>query len=738
MAVNYDFWLVVLSIVVAVMASYVALDLASRVSTSRRPKSAHLWLAAGSLSMGTGIWSMHFIGMLAVHLPIPMSYDIPITLLSLLIAVMVSAFALYTVSRRNLSLRRLLVSGLSMGLGITAMHYSGMAAMEMRPSITYDPLLFTASVAIAVAASIVALWIAFQLRTETIFSAFWRKAGSALVMGAAIAGMHYTGMAAAIFAPGAICTVNPQSINNVWLAASIGGFTFVFLAATLLVSVFDTHLSNRSAIHAERLRRVNADLEKRGQELAQINENLKKEVQERVRSEERIQYMAYHDGLTTLPNRTLFSKMLNHGLGQAKRHNSGLAVLFIDLDRFKNINDTLGHDAGDLLLQEVGTRLKQCVRDSDIVARLGGDEFVILLESVDDKKHIGSVANKILSSLLKPFLLLDQEFRITASIGISTYPEGGADEQSLMKNADVAMYHAKAEGKNNFQFYTAALNANSFERLALESSMRRALDRNEFELYYQPKVTLDDGRISGVEALIRWHHPELGTVAPAKFIPIAEETGLIVPIGKWVLRTACLQSVAWRKAGLQQVRMAVNLSARQFSSDTLLADIAAIVDESGVDPATLELEITESMLMQDTNKAIEIMTALKLLGIRLAIDDFGTGYSSLSSLKRFPIDTLKVDRSFIRDIPGNIDDRAVADAIISLGRALNLEVIAEGVETAEQRDFLQERACDEFQGFYFSKAVPADKFADLLCANNSARDISEYLEKSPELDVVFS
>jgi len=713
---NYSSLLVFLSIVVATVASYVALDLASRVVATQGTRSSRYWLFGGALSMGTGIWSMHFIGMLAFQLPIPMAYDIPITLASLLIAAIVSGFALYTISHGTLSLRRLLGAGLLMGIGIACMHYTGMAAMQLEPPVRYNPPIFIASVVIAIVASVVALWIAFQLRTETILSAFWKKAGSAVVMGFAITGMHYTGMAAAIFAPDSVCSVSPQDINNVWLAGAIGGFTFMFLATTLLVSVFDAHLANRAAKHAENLRLVNVDLEKQAAELSQTNVQLKEEVKERVRSEEQVQYLAYHDGLTSLPNRGLFSKILNHGISQAHRRKKELAVLFIDLDRFKNINDTLGHEAGDSLLQEVGKRLKQCLRDSDTVARLGGDEFVVLLEELDDPKHVSVVAHKILTTLVKPFTTLGQEFRVTASIGISTYPTDGEDEQSLMKNADIAMYRAKEEGKNNFQFYSKELNEHSFERLTMESNLRRALERDEFELHYQPKVDLRTGRITGVEALLRWHHPDLGMVAPVQFIPMAEETGLIVPIGKWVLRTACRQQKAWQDQGLPRLSVAVNLSARQFSDENLLQDITSIVKESGMDPTLLELEITESMLMNNVEKAIQTLDALNDMGIRLAIDDFGTGYSSLSTLKRFPINTIKVDRSFIRDLPGGADDKAITEAIIAMGRALSMTVIAEGVETKEQADYLRGQSCDEFQGFYFNKPMPADELAKLLQA----------------------
>ena len=439
-----------------------------------------------------------------------------------------------------------------------------------------------------------------------------------------------------------------------------------------------------------------------------------KDVTERIFAEERIQYLAFHDGLTTLPNRASFSQILNHGINRARRYNRGMAVLFIDLDRFKNINDTLGHDAGDALLQEVGRRLKHCVRQSDTVARLGGDEFVILLEELSEPGRVATVAGKILSAIVKPFQMLGQEFRVTASIGISIYPEDGQDEQTLMKNADIAMYHAKEQGKNNFQFHSGHMDTHSFERLALESSLRRALERNEFELHYQAKIDLTTGQMTGMEALIRWLHPDLGMVSPVQFIPIAEETGLIVPIGKWVLRTACLQNQAWQQEGLPPLSVAVNLSARQFADENLLADIASILKETGMNPAFLELEITESMIMHNADKAVQTLTKLKTLGIRVAIDDFGTGYSSLSNLKRFPIDTLKVDRSFIRDLPGDSDDKAITKAIIALGKSLNMTLIAEGVETQEQAEFLRAHACDQFQGYYFSRPVDKDKFGELM------------------------
>jgi diguanylate cyclase (GGDEF)-like protein len=429
---------------------------------------------------------------------------------------------------------------------------------------------------------------------------------------------------------------------------------------------------------------------------------------------ERVEYLAYHDGLTGLPNRSMFSRLLSHSIGEAHRYERRLAVAFLDLDRFKQINDTLGHEAGDQLLQEVANRLKGCVRASDTVARLGGDEFVVLLPQLEDEKYAAIVAQKILAAAAKPFALMGQEFRVTASIGISTYPNDGLDEQTLTKNADIAMYQAKAEGKNNFQFYSEKLNANSLERLALESSLRHALERNEFRLHYQAKREIVGGKITGMEALLRWQHPDLGTVAPMQFIPVAEETGLIVPIGKWVLKTVCLQSVAWQKQGLPALCIAVNLTARQFLDEQLLADVASIVAETGMDPHLLELELNESLLIHDVENTLRILTGLKTLGVRIAVDDFGTGYSSLATLQRFPLDTIKIDRSLMREFVGTTEDTGLADAIIAMGKSLSLTVVAQGVETKEQAEHLRLHACDELQGFYFKRPLPVDEFTQLL------------------------
>jgi len=446
-----------------------------------------------------------------------------------------------------------------------------------------------------------------------------------------------------------------------------------------------------------------------------------RDITERKRAEERIEYLATHDGLTGLPNRVMFSQMLNLAIGSARRYGRKLALLFIDLDRFKIVNDTLGHEAGDALLKQVSARLRECLRASDVVARLGGDEFVVLVQEVNEAGEVAAVARKILSAVIEPVVLGGQECRVTASVGISMYPADAQDEQSLMKNADIAMYLAKEEGKNNFQFYSSNIKTRSLDHIALETSLRDALERSEFFLHYQPKLDLWTGAISGVEALLRWQNPKLGLVSPAQFIPVAEETGIILPIGKWVLKTACEQNVAWQREGLPPVCMAVNLSPRQFFDPDLLPDIAAALLDTGMAPELLELEITESMVMHNTDRAVQLLGAIKRMGVRLAIDDFGTGHSSLAQLKRFPIDTLKLDRSFIRDIPGDSEDSAIAQAIIAMGRSLSLTVVAEGVETPEQLAFLRQHACDQMQGYYFSKPIAPERFAALLGEHDPAK-----------------
>jgi diguanylate cyclase (GGDEF)-like protein len=412
-----------------------------------------------------------------------------------------------------------------------------------------------------------------------------------------------------------------------------------------------------------------------------------------------VRQMATHDHLTGLPNRVLFGEELQRALARAERHSRPVTLFFMDLDRFKNINDTLGHQFGDRVLQEVSKRLAACVREGDIVARLGGDEFVLLVEELGDPPALTEIAHKLLAAVADLGAIDGQDLNVSLSIGICAYPADGRDAKTLLAGADIAMYRAKDHGRNGFCFYSAELQSHTPEKLALEAGLRHGLERNEFRVYYQPKIDMTSGEITGVEALLRWQHPEKGLLLPEKFIHLAEETGLIIPIGYWTLREVCTRAKAWERAGLPRMPIAVNLSANQFGQEQLVPQLTDIIESTGVEPSILELEITESMVMHDPERAVQLMHNLRAMGVRLTIDDFGTGYSSLGYLKRFPINSLKVDRSFVRDLPHSVDDIAITRAVIAMAHSLQMNVIAEGVELKEQFDVLRKEGCDEFQGF---------------------------------------
>ena len=454
------------------------------------------------------------------------------------------------------------------------------------------------------------------------------------------------------------------------------------------------------------------------------------DITERKEQEERTRFLADHDELTELPNRSLFRQALEKALQRAERSGKMLSILFFDLDRFKNINDSLGHDAGDEVLRAVAERMSACVRKIDMVARFGGDEFAVLTEGLTAEDQASTVARKILETLSKPMILAGRQYRPAASIGISTYPTDGRDVQTLLKNADIAMYRAKEEGRGTFQFYSEMLNTHSVQRLEFESNLSSALNNHEFVLYYQPKVDLATGRVTGLEALIRWISPQLGFVPPGDFISIAEETGLIVPIGRWVAQTACVQNRAWQKGGLPQLRIAINISARQLADKGLVQFISDTISKTGLTVDSLELEITESAVMSNQDHAEKVLNELKGLGFHLTMDDFGTGYSSLAYLKRFPFDSVKIDQSFVRGIPESKDDEAIVEAIIAMARSLRLKVVAEGVETKEQFDFLRSLGCDQIQGYYFSKPIPANEIVMLLY-KTMTRDAAAAPEISP-------
>lgn len=684
MPFNYNHWLIGLSLAVAMLVSYTALRLASRVATSEG-NGSRIWLGIGAIAMGVGIWSMHFVGMLAFSLPISLAYDVPTTLGSLAVAMVTSGFALAITRGRRLTVPRLAGSAVIMGSGISAMHYMGMAAITITPRIAYDPSLVALSILIAVAASFVALWLFFQLREGNSPFQQFKRIAAAVVMGLAISGMHYTGMAASRFASGSFCT-GGVVLQNDWLAAAIGMFALGLLVVTLVTAVYDAHLQSHARIQAVRLEQANAEL----------------------------QHQTTHDALTGLPNRLLFIDRLGREIAHAERDGHSFAVMVVDLDRFKLINDTLGHGAGDELLVAIAQRLSSTIRSPDTVARTGGDEFLLLLTDIREAADAAVIATKIISELDKSASISATEVHTSASIGISLYPADGLDTDSLVAHADEAMYFAKRAGRNSFEFFSPGMSVFSRKRLDLETELRRALPMKQFEVHYQPKVDIATGRINSVEALLRWRHPTRGLVGPLEFIPLAEETGLMLSIGEWVLREACRQARQWQREGLPFVRVAVNISPIHFRQSKFLEIVRSALLEHDLEPQYLEIELTETTVMDHAENSVNILEELSRMGVIVSIDDFGTGYSSMSYLRRFPIDKLKIDRSFINDMTTNSDAASIVKAIISLAHSLRLKVVAEGVETSEQLQQLRELGCDQFQGFYRSAAVLPSEISDFM------------------------
>ncbi|WP_050468925.1 putative bifunctional diguanylate cyclase/phosphodiesterase [Herbaspirillum chlorophenolicum] len=686
LSASYDSLLVAVSLFVAILASYTALDMAERINTTSNLHSmaARLWLAGGAVAMGIGIWSMHFIGMLAFRLPILLGYDPWITMLSLVIAIAVSGYALWIATRPELPLRRLLSSALLMGTGIASMHYTGMAAMRMSPGIEYDPLLFVASLVIAIVASAAALWIAFRLRRNTPHVKAARAAAS-IVMGIAIVGMHYTGMDAANFPANSICMAAREGVSPGWLAILIIVVTLAVLTIALLTSVLDARLESRTA--------------KLASSLAEANEELTQ--------------MVLHDHLTKLPNRTLLEDRLTQAINKASRSKGRFALMFMDLDGFKAINDSLGHHIGDRLLVEVAQRLSNAMRAHDTVARLGGDEFVILVE-LDKPDDAMPVAEKLVEAVNQPFMVEKHELRVSASIGIAIYPDDGNTRHDLVINADAAMYHTKRSGRNGYNFFEPSMNANAHNQLQWLQDLRVALERGQFRLVYQPKFMSPDGPVIGAEALLRWQHPVHGMVGPDDFIALAERSGLIIPIGAWVLDEACRQMREWLTLGYQDWKIAVNLSALQFNDPQLLDVVQAVLEKHQLPPHCLTLEVTESTAMYDTASSMQTLQKIADLGVDISIDDFGTGYSSLLYLKRLPANELKIDRGFVRDLSAGTEDAAIVSAIVALGRTLNLRIVAEGVETEVQQAFLTSVGCDALQGYLMGRPVPPEQFLQAI------------------------
>jgi diguanylate cyclase len=683
---HYTLSLVLISIVVAILASYTALDLAGRIQASHG-KARMMWIGGGALSMGIGIWSMHFIGMLAFQLPIDLGFDVTLTLCSLLVAVLSSGFALWLISHKYVPLLHVLFGALVMGTGISTMHYTGMAALHMQPGIDYDPTLFGASLIIAVTASGAALCIALRLRKATPHVILWR-AGAAVIMGFAIVGMHYTGMAAANFPEGSYCGsaitgLRADGLDKLVLVTSLAVMTI-----SLLTSVLDARLEARTAQLAHSLSEANRELTQ----------------------------LALHDTLTGLPNRILLADRIEQAMRKVDSQGGLFALMFMDLDGFKPVNDAFGHHVGDLLLKEVASRMRENFHRHDTLARIGGDEFVLLveLEEIDDAT---TVASRQVALVNKPFNVQDHDLQVTVSIGISLYPGNGRTQQELLMNADAAMYHAKSAGKNGYSFFDASMNTNARNQLQLLQDLRVGLREGQFCLHYQPKFAAGSGDPVGAEALVRWNHPEHGLLMPDKFIGLAEKTGLIINIGEWVLNEACRQMRVWYDAGFTHWRIAVNLSALQFCHAGLVKTVATALAAHGLPANCLTLEITETTAMSDADASMTVLQKLSDMGVDLSIDDFGTGYSSLMYLKRLPANELKIDRGFVRELERDSDDAAIVSAIVALGQALNLRIVAEGVETTSQQSFLTQLGCDSLQGYLLGHPLPADRFmADISAA----------------------
>ncbi len=689
---SYSLPLVIAAFLIASLASYTALDLAGRIAAIGQPTHRRWWLAGGALSMGLGIWSMHFVGMLSFSLPIPLGYDLAITVFSLLIAILISYFALNLVTKDGLTPLRLLVSGTVMGLGIAGMHYTGMEAMQMQPGIQYDPLMFGLSLLVAVGAATAALWIAVTLRSNKSGRLFLWRCGAALIMGFAIVGMHYTGMAAANFPLGSVCMA-ASDISTNWLAVTVAGATFSILTITLVLSMLDARMQIKTTAYVKSLQNVN----------------------------EKLHYQAMHDALTGLANRSLLFERIQLAIDSADRKHTKFALYFIDLDGFKTINDTLGHAAGDAVLKELAARLKGIVRKEDVVARLGGDEFVVMVEGIPDAGMAGHIAEKIFECFKDSFIPGLGDLRISPSIGIALFPEDGLTVDDLVRHADAAMYQVKTNGRNNYLFFEASMNAALKRAIEIQRGLPPAMKRGDFFIHYQPKFDCSSDKILGAEALLRWNHAQLGQISPTEFIPIAERSGQIIVLGRWVINEVCRQIRQWQTEDIQPIKIAINLSQIQLRSPGIVEDILSITAHHGVTPDLLMFEITETVAMQDAEATLATIEKLQQAGFELSIDDFGTGYSSLSYLQQFGVQQMKVDRSFINSMTTSDKGYSIVAAIIRLAHSLNMEVVAEGVETPAQLAMLKALNCDQIQGY-------------LLGAPMKVQDLTQVMEKSLSAD----
>ncbi|AZF14861.1 bifunctional diguanylate cyclase/phosphodiesterase [Pseudomonas sp. R3-18-08] len=688
---SHNPFLVLLAYLVACAAGFGTLDMAERVGHVEDPTARRRWCWLGAGCLAGGIWSTHFISMLAFQAPVAIHYELLMTFASLVIALIASLFAMQTLSHAHLRFHQYLLASVWMGLGIALMHYVGMSAMRSQAQAYFDSGLLMASVAIAIGASLAALLLSSYLRDGTgVFHQLLKYAAS-LVLGAGILSMHFTGMAAMqMLIPDGADLSLPVDNNPLQLSLSVATITLLVIGSSISAALADKKLQ-----HKERdLRRVNALLS----ELDQARASL--------------QQVAHYDALTSLLNRRGFNQIFAEKVAEKTATRGMMAVIFLDIDHFKRINDSLGHDAGDQLLSVLASHIKGSVRShADVVARFGGDEFCILI-NIHHRDEARHMAQRIMQKMKEPIELAGRRMVMTTSIGISLFPDDGQTCEELLKTADLALYQSKDAGRNSLHFFSSNLKTRAFLELQLEEQLRAALrGRNELVLFYQPIFDMKLGKVTRLEALVRWQHPQHGLLAPDRFIGIAENNGLIAELDHWVLRQACHDLSLLSDRGYSELTMAVNCSALNLARDELADEIEAALRFAGIAANRLELEVTENALMGNISSTLALLRQIRALGVSLAIDDFGTGYSSLAYLKRLPLNTLKIDRSFIQDIPRSTADSEIVQAIIAMAHTLHLEVVTEGVETQAQFELLQQHGCDFIQGYLLSPAVA---FSDII------------------------
>lgn len=657
---QHDIKLVLVAALICATACFTTFNMLSRAEVASRFVRL-AWRVGAAIVFGGGVFSTHFISELAYNPRVPVAYEVYTTLLSLVIACCGSVIAILIATSRRSRQWSALGGGLLLGATIGAMHFTGMRAMWLPGSIVFDLSYVVAALLTGGVLSVVGFRAATNLKEIN------SRISGAFCLLLAICGLHFVAMAAVIIVPGPEQPVGEALWGSGPLAFVVATVSFAILLLSLFGSVLDQHFDRR-------------------------------------RAEARIRYLAHHDALTALPNRILFSERIAQALEAAKRTGTGIGVLCIDLDRFKFVNDLLGHDGGDRLLVQAGERLRMNIRGVDTVARLGGDEFAVVHTLGNDERSATTLAQRVVRHFSIPFEVDGQQVECGVSIGIARYPEDGVTGPVLLRNADTALYRAKQDGRSRYCFFEPEMDLRMQQRRALEHDLRHAIQRGEVQLHYQPLFDCTSGELDGFEALLRWNHPVHGSIPPYKFIPLAEESGTISPIGVWVLKAACAEAVSWK----EPLRIAVNLSPAQFRQGDLAATVGEILDSSGLAPGRLELEVTEGLLIADSEGALEILRALKVLGVRISLDDFGTGYSSLSYLLRFPFDKLKIDKSFVQALGTDPGATSIVGAILALGQSLNLAITAEGVETTEQLKMLQAQYCDQVQGFLLGRPTTPD------------------------------